>query len=301
MDNKNKRDRGDVNSSSAQQEVKTARLFEEGKLAQSVFEYPEAIELFSEALSSEDIQPGLAYEILDQRAECHDLMGQFKEEVEDLDQMVSIAQELGDAHMQTDIVFRQLFTAGRMGASAKIHEITEATKDVGGDPDDISISAAVSLAIGYNHWILEEKTEAQDNFEQALRKFRAAGDREGEANTLAVLGSVILDSGNQELARKFALDAQEIWRSLGNRKREASSINARSLTTSDYAQKRDAGEEALEIFISIGDRWGQCQMYNNISLLYGHMGLYSTAREYSLECRYGAGYGGSFWISTLPG
>jgi tetratricopeptide (TPR) repeat protein len=264
MDNESKMDLGDLKTGGVQGNVDPGELFELGKQAQSEFDYPQAIDLFSEALFS-DIQPRMAYEILDQRAECHDLMGQFKEELEDLDQMVSIAQELGDAHMQTDIVFRQLFTAARMGASGKIHQIAESTKKVGENSDEISISAAVSLAIGYNHWILEEKTEAQENFEQALLKYRAAGDRENEANTLAALGSVVLDAGNQELSGKYSRDALEIWRSLGNRKREASSINAWSLTTSDYAQKRDAGEEALEIFISIGDRCGQCQMYNNLS------------------------------------
>ena len=304
MDNISKKELGDMDPSSIQGKEKPAELFEMGKQAQSEFDYPLAIEIYNKALRSKDVKPVLAYEILDQQAECHDLMGQFKEELQDLDQMVSIAQELGDVHMQTDIVFRQLFTAARMGDGAKIHEAAEATKKAAENLDDISVSAAESLAVGYLHWNLEEKTEARENFEQALRKYRAAGDRENEANTLAALGSVVLDAGNQELSGKYSRNAQEIWRSLGNRKREASSINAWSLTTSDYAQKRDAGEEALEIFISIGDRWGQCQMYNNLSLLYGHMGLYSTAREYALRAvdmvrDMGARFGLALYLDSL--
>ena len=304
MDKKKKSVKAELESNSSQEKVKPADLFEQGSQAQAVFDYPKAIELFSSALDKKDVPQEMAYMILDQRSECHERLGQFKEELEDLDQMVSIAQEIGDAHLQTDIVFRQLFTAGRMGANDKIHAIAEATKIVGKNQDDILISAAVSLAIGYDFWRSEERKEAQENFEQALRQYRAAGDREGEGNTLAALGSVVLDAGNQELAGKYARDAQDIWRSLGNRKREASSINAWSLTTSDYAKKRDAGEEALEINISIGDRWGQCQMYNNLSLIYGHLGLYSTARNYAQRAvgmvrEMGARYGLALYLDSL--
>jgi tetratricopeptide (TPR) repeat protein len=263
--------------------IDAAELFDKGSHAQAIYDYPAAIELYTSALAVEGTTSEMAYEILDQRAECYERMGQFTDELDDLDQMVEIAQELDKTELQVGVVFRQVFTAARKGENAKVSEITEAVKKLEQDTDDLSISAAVNLAFGYKHWVLEEKKKAQDYFDKALRMYRAVGDRQGEANSLSALSSVLLDTGNQTLAGKYSLDALAIWRSLGNRKREASALNAWSLTASDYAQKRDAGEEALEIFKTIGDRWGQGQMFNNLSLLYGHLGLYSTAREYAVR------------------
>ncbi|MCJ7534338.1 MAG: GAF domain-containing protein, partial [Anaerolineales bacterium] len=263
--------------------INAAELFDKGSQAQAIYDYPAAIELYTTALAVEGITSEMAYEILDQRAECYERMGQFTDELDDLDQMVEIAQDLEKPELQVGIVFRQVFTTARKGENSKVSEIAEAVKKLEKGSDDYSISAAVNLAVGYKHWVQEEKEEAQDNFDKALRMYRAVGDRQGEANTLSALSSVLLDSGNQTLAGKYSLDALAIWRSLGNRKREASALNAWSLTASDYAQKRDAGEEALEIFKTIGYRWGQGQMYNNLSLLYGHLGLYSTARDYAMR------------------
>ena len=279
-------------------------LFKNGAEAQASYDYPSAIELYSQALANEEINSELAYEILDERAECFERMGQFKAELDDFDKMFEIAQDLGNSEMQMAIVYRQVFTAARMGENAKVREIAEAAMVTGEKSDDISINAGVKLAVGYNHFVLEEKLEAQDNFEQALRLYRAAGDSEGEANTLAALGSVVTRTGNQVLAGKYALDALAIWQALGNRKREASALNAWSLTTSDYAQKRDAQEEVLENFKTIGDRFGQGQMYNNLSLLYGHLGLYSTARVYAHRAvdmvrETGARYGLALYLDSL--
>jgi len=90
MDKKKKSVKAELESNGIQEKVKPAELFEQGSQAQAVFDYPKAIELFSSALDKKGVSPELAYEMLDQRSECHGRLGQFKEELEDLDQMVSI-------------------------------------------------------------------------------------------------------------------------------------------------------------------------------------------------------------------
>ena len=304
MAKKNKKESKTAVSKTKPSKVSVEELFKKGSEAQTIYDYPTAIELYTQALTVDEITSEIVYEILDQRAECYERMGQFNAELDDLDKMVEIAQNLGNPEMQMAIVYRHVFTAVRMGESAKIREIAEAAMVTGEKSDDISINAAVKLAVGYNHFVLVEKLEAQDNLEQALRLYREAGDREGEANTLAALMLVVFHTGNHTLAGKYALDTLAIWRSLGNRKREANALNAWSLTTSDYAQKRDAGEEALEIFKTIGDSYGQGQMYNNLSLLYGHLGLYSTARVYAHRAvdmvrEMGARYSLSLFLDSL--
>jgi tetratricopeptide (TPR) repeat protein len=279
-------------------------LYQKGADAQANYDYSIAIEMYSQALEKESVESELAYSILDQRAECYDLMGEFKKALSDLDRMVEIAQALGNLAMQTAIAYRQGSTAARLGDSAKVSEIAEAMRKLEDKSDDMAVKAAIKLAVGYEHWVLEENIKAQENFEQALRMCRAAGDREGEANTLAALGAVLRDSGHQSLPSQYALDALGIWRSLGNRRREARSLNAWSLTANDYAEKRDAGERSLEIFKEINDRSGQSQMYNNLSLLYGHLGLYSTAREYAMRAvdmvrEMGAQYDLALYLDTL--
>lgn len=148
-------------------------LFNNGSEAQARYDYPSAIELYSKALANNEISFELEYEILDQRAECFERMGQFKAELDDFDNMVEIAQDLRNPEMQMAIVYRQVFTAARMEKNANVREIAETAMVTGEKSEDISINAAVKLAVGYNHFVLEEKLEAQDNFEQALRMYRA--------------------------------------------------------------------------------------------------------------------------------
>jgi GAF domain-containing protein len=279
-------------------------LYQKGSDAQANYDYSSAIEMYSRALGEKSIDPGLAYSILKMRAESYDLTGQFKAELDDLEKMVEIAQELGNHEMQMAIVFQQLYTAARVGENDKMKEIAEAAKLLAQEIDEVHINAGASLAMGYYYYVIEEYAAARSELEDSLSLYRATIDNEGEANVLQTLSGVLLNSGNQDLAGKYALDAKEIWRARGERKREAGALNAWSLSVSDYAQSRDGKEEALEIFKTIGDYFGQGQIYNNLSLLYGHMGLYTTARQYAEQAvemirEMGARFGLALYLDSL--
>jgi len=92
MDKKKKVVSNKEKSKNTLQNINPAELFDKGFQAQAIYDYPAAIELFTSALTVEDVSPEMAYEILDQRAECFERMGQFADEQDDLDKMVEIAR-----------------------------------------------------------------------------------------------------------------------------------------------------------------------------------------------------------------
>ena len=123
MAKKNKKESKTAVSKTKPSKVSVEELFKKGSEAQTIYDYPTAIELYTQALTVDEITSEIVYEILDQRAECYERMGQFNAELDDLDKMVEIAQNLGNPEMQMVIVFRQVFTAARMGENAKVNTV----------------------------------------------------------------------------------------------------------------------------------------------------------------------------------
>jgi hypothetical protein len=69
---------------------------------------------------AKDITAEFSSEILNQRAECCETMGQLNVKLDDLDKMVDIDQGLENPELQVVIVYRQAFTTARMGESARV-------------------------------------------------------------------------------------------------------------------------------------------------------------------------------------
>ena len=125
--------------------------------------------------------------------------------------------------------------------------------------------------------MIENLADAHRFFAEALELYVELGDRLGEAMSTYQLGNIVAYEGQPEAAREMLGRALALQREFGDRKGESRTLSTLSIFTVDQAAKRDLGEASLEISLDIHHLVAQSREFNNLGLLYGHIGLYDTA------------------------
>ncbi|MBN2006058.1 MAG: GAF domain-containing protein [Anaerolineae bacterium] len=239
--------------------------------------YDHALRLLCEypALST----PQLRYELLSSRADCYRLTGNRAAQLADLDALVQVVEELGDAERSIAVSIRRAELANQMGDQVEAAQMAEmALSQARGFNRKL---AADSLTVlGEATYNLSELERSYDSHAQALQLYRELGNREGEANSLRLLGRAAYRMGRTDETQSFYGQSLAFYRELRDRAGEANVLNALGVTAADFAMARDYFEQSLVIRQSIGDRLGQGTVYNNLALIYWRLGLYERAREH---------------------
>jgi tetratricopeptide (TPR) repeat protein len=120
-------------------------------------------------------------------------------------------------------------------------------------------------------------------YQEALQIQRQAGDRHGEAITLANLGSVCWGQGDYSGARDNWQEALALYRQVGDQRGEGIVVNNLGLLSrnlGDYDGARALFEGALPIRRQIGDQRGTSLTMANLGLLSHLRGHDEEARHY---------------------
>ena len=167
-------------------------------------------------------------------------------------------------------------------------------------PSAIKITQGVSQQSGGNRAAAAERafTEADQlyqqgtaqslrkaiaKWEEALKLYREAGDRRGEANTLTNIGQVYSDLEEQQKALEYYSQSLPLSRAVGDRKQEATILNSIGSAYSYLGQKQKAREyfsQSLLLHREAGNRYGEATTLNNIGLVYLELGENQKAKEY---------------------
>ncbi|MEG4046348.1 tetratricopeptide repeat protein [Microcoleus sp. Pol17C2] len=135
----------------------------------------------------------------------------------------------------------------------------------------------------YQQGTAKAKRSAIVKFEEALKLFRAVGDRSREAYTLNGIGSVYSDLGEKLKALEYYSQSLPLFRAVGDRSREAYTLNGIGSVYSDLGEKLKALEyysQSLPLFRAVGDRSGEAATLNNIGTVYEDLGEKQKALEY---------------------
>ncbi|MEG5233159.1 tetratricopeptide repeat protein [Microcoleus sp. AT9b-C3] len=135
----------------------------------------------------------------------------------------------------------------------------------------------------YNQGTAQAKRSAITKFEEALKLFRAVGDRSGEANTLTWLGGIYSELGEQQKALEYYSQSLPLFRATGDRGGEATTLNNIGLVYSDLGEKQKALEyysQSLPLRRAVGDRSGEAATLSNIGNVYSDLGEKQKALEY---------------------
>lgn len=130
----------------------------------------------------------------------------------------------------------------------------------------------------------EDSRRALDKFEQSLRLWQAAREREREAAVLDILGVIHDNLGDKRAALDYDNRSLAILHESGPRIAEAILISNIGKIYSDLGEDQNALDfyaRALKIQQELGDRTSQSITLNNISQVYDDQGEYDKALEYS--------------------
>jgi len=114
----------------------------------------------------------------------------------------------------------------------------------------------------------EAKRSAIVKFEQALKLFRAVGDRNGEAVTLSNIGAVYSKLGEKQKALEYYSQSLLVSRAVGDRGGEALTLNNIGSVYSQLGEKQKALEyysQSLPLSRATGDRSGEANNLSNIA------------------------------------
>ncbi|WP_445304490.1 CHAT domain-containing protein [Microcoleus sp. Pol7_B2] len=120
-------------------------------------------------------------------------------------------------------------------------------------------------------------------YEEALKLYRSAGDREKEAVTLNSIGLVYSELGEQQKALQYLNQSLPLSQAVGDRSQAAITLSNIGLVYSKLGQPQKALEyfnQSLPLGRAVGDRSGEATTLSNIGKVYSDLGEKQTALEY---------------------
>jgi tetratricopeptide (TPR) repeat protein len=130
-----------------------------------------------------------------------------------------------------------------------------------------AVSAAAWRSLGDISLRLSGRDAARDAYEQALPKYKQAGDLLGEANCIKSLGDVAFHSSDHKTARDAYEKALPIYKEASFKLGEANCIKSLgniALQRSDLDTARDTYEQALPIYQEVDDLLGEANCVRSL-------------------------------------
>jgi len=119
-------------------------------------------------------------------------------------------------------------------------------------------------------------------YEEALKLYREAGDRDGEAVSLNNIGSVYSALGEKQKALEYYSQSLTLYRAVGDRRGEATTLGNIGSVYSYLGEIQKALEyysQSLTLYRAVGDD-GEAVTLNNMGSLYSDLGENQKALEY---------------------
>ncbi|HEY9432566.1 MAG TPA: tetratricopeptide repeat protein [Blastocatellia bacterium] len=161
----------------------------------------------------------------------------------------------------------------------KIEELREATAE---DKYRVAAESVFREAERLKDGTLEDRRKSVEKYHEALDLYRGAGDRNGEAQTLEIIGEVYFWLGDMQKALEKYNEALPISQAIGARRVEAETLHNIGVVYRSLGEAQKALEkfnEALPFFRAVGDRNGEAITLDNIGMAYWSLGEAQKALE----------------------
>ncbi|MEG4584098.1 CHAT domain-containing protein [Microcoleus sp. MOSTC5] len=135
----------------------------------------------------------------------------------------------------------------------------------------------------YQQGTAESLRKAIAKYEEAVKLYREAADRGGEARTLSNIGGVYAALGEQQKALEYLSQSLPLSRAVGDRHREAFTLNIIGIVYGDLGENQKALEyynQALSLRRAEGNRGSEAANLTNIGTVYLNLGENQKALEY---------------------
>jgi CHAT domain-containing protein/Tfp pilus assembly protein PilF len=129
----------------------------------------------------------------------------------------------------------------------------------------------------------ESLKKALSELKAAEASWKAAGEQDGEAEALLIIGVVDYDLGENEQALEALNKAQALFHGIGDLRGEAASLDVTGEAEDAIGNENDAlghYSAALQMRQNVGDRLAQAETLNNLGVLYDSIGDEQKAIDY---------------------
>ena len=220
-------------------------------------------------------------DLLLRRADAYSYLDNLPAQLADLDEAQRLAEAAGDQPRLARALIELITPTsldGRYAEALALAERALALARALGQPrlEVETLVAQTTAQVGAG-----DLRAAVETSQQLLKLSRQIGSRWGEAWALGRLGMRLVAEGQLDNGREMIAQALAIGREIGDRLLEAQALTALQLTAPDLALSRNDGEQALAIYRTVHHRRLEGRILNNLSLVYGILGLYGKARDFA--------------------
>lgn len=267
--------------------VRYARLA--GQRAQALYANAGAVQWYESVLEWVAANPALLppadrVDVLSRLSDVLALTGQTEEAVARLDRALALAQGMGVAETQADLLIKLARCREHLGqfpmAVARYHDALALLRD---RPDSV-VGARAWLYLGWLHYLRRDLTQAQEFTRRAQEITDRLGDKALLASLLNSLGIIATDLGRSEEALAHLTRAERIHTDLGDKAGIAVVIgNMARVMAECVGQSRKAHallERALALDEEIGHFQAIAGMCNNVGRSWLDLGDGERAREF---------------------
>ncbi len=183
------------------------------------------------------------FEILSKRVVIYDSLGRRREQDQDTQELVALAEAMPEDHRRAQAYEERSKWYRRVG----------------------------------------QYSEAQAQALKSLRLQRKLGDKAGELAALNLLGRIQVDAGDYQQAQSYTREALKLAQGIGDRAGEAVALNSLGVICSYLGQHQESlayFEQAGKIWQELGDRNAEGSFLNNVGVAAERLGDYQRALEY---------------------
>lgn len=223
------------------------------------------------------------FAILLAREQVYSLLGSRKEQGEDLEQLVRLADQLQDEEAKGEVALLQASAASERSEYSQIIAHAQESIRIAQSVNLPYIESKANLLWGRALLSTGDYPGAESRFSNALRLAKENELSNLEADSLRYLGSVDERLGKQASAIAFLEEALQLFRQIGDRRGEGKTLNQLGnilLLQGDHARGKRYYDQFLTISREIGDRWGEGQVIRNIADTYLSQYDYAGASKY---------------------
>ncbi len=150
-------------------------------------------------------------------------------------------------------------------------------------PPDAPAKARQGEALAFLALRQGDHDDAKEGFERTTERFRALGDRLGEARVTGALGNLAFDRGHYAEAERHHLECLELHRSVGSDRGLAITLTSLAGLSRNMGRNqpaRDYYARALALHRQVGNRSAEAVTLGNLAGLLCSMGLFELSRAH---------------------
>ncbi|MBU0490607.1 MAG: AAA family ATPase, partial [Chloroflexi bacterium] len=235
-----------------------AYMLQAGERAEGIYDYPAALACYERALVLVGQAPAVRWDVLARQEQVLEILGRREIQTEVLAEMLHLAKELDDPVRQTRTYYRQGWWQVLAGKPDQALTLLDQATLLARTAGELGLLGICLRTVAWAWFRMGDVARCRAAAEEAQTLLHEAGDRDGEALTLNMLGSLHLAlTGNYAQALACFEECRRIASEIGNLYRASLSLgNVAFACTSlgDYHASQSALAEMLAFLVDVGAR-----------------------------------------------